>query len=263
MATTAELEYNKDCSKYIEWKNSLGDSVRSYTIFECMIQLPLDERGLLTGKRILDLACGDGRFTRRLNELNCDYILGVDISSTIIDFARRAERHSPKGIEYKVADVRQLFPPEHPFDLVTAFHLLNYAGTRDELFEMVRTIYLQLGENKHFIGMTMYVVAGKDIFNTDKYRKYGLAFYTKTLLDDNPIADGTEVTFTLYNKGNETISTFTNYYFSPATYEQVFKEAGFNKFQLIPCQCDPDEPNKVFYDDLVNCPAAIGIIAIK
>ncbi|CAF4216375.1 unnamed protein product, partial [Rotaria magnacalcarata] len=151
------------------------------------------EHELLTGKRVLDLACGHGLYTRELKALNCDYILGVDISSEMIKLANDIEYQEPKGIEYQVADAKQLKPPETLFDLVTAFYLLCYARTRDELLEMAGSIHTQLA----------------------------------------------------------------------VTYEQVFKESGFKIFQWIPFQCDPRASNKELYDQFLQCPNGIGIIATK
>ena len=53
----------------------------------------------------------------------------------------------------------------------------------------------------------------------------------KVLLEDNRIPDGTKLLVTLYNEQDELTCTFTNYYHSSTTYEQVFKEAGFTSFQ--------------------------------
>jgi SAM-dependent methyltransferase len=252
--STDQPQYDSTGSIYAQWKNVKNrEAIENFTFFKHMLPLALDERGLLTGQRVIDLACGDGYYTRRLKAFNCAYILGVDISPTMIDIARSAEHNDFKGIQYMIADVKQLPPPDQNFDLVTGFFLLNYARTREELLEMARAIYAQLGEN----------VAGKNALNTDKYRKYGLTRSAQVPLDNSPIPDGTEVSFSLYNDEDEMISTFISYYLSPTVFEEVFKEAGFKTFQWVPYQCDPDLPNKAFYDDFMTYPPGIGIIAIK
>ncbi|CAF1477996.1 unnamed protein product, partial [Rotaria sordida] len=81
--------------------------------------------------------------------------------------------------------------------------------------------------------------------------------------DTDPIPDGTEIKFILYNDEGEIMASYTNYYLSPETYEQVFKEAGFTTFEWVPFQCDPNLPNKAFHDDYIRHPHAIGIIATK
>ncbi|CAF2583942.1 unnamed protein product [Rotaria sp. Silwood2] len=225
-----------------------------------MLKQLLDKDGFLTGKRVLDLACGHGHYTRELKALGCAYIVGIDESSTMIELARNHKCHGSENIEYMVADVKNLPPPKTQFDLVTAFYLFDYAKTRDELLAMVRVIYAQLGENKTFIGIIGNVVTGKAMFDN---RKYGITRKTKVSLDGDALPDGTEIIVTLYDGEDAEMCSFPNYHYSPATYEQVFQEVGFKTFQWVPYQCDPDYPNRTFFDDLINSSPSIGIIATK
>jgi SAM-dependent methyltransferase len=262
--TANQPKYDNIGSKYMEWDvETMRKYITSYTTFKYMLTPLLNEQGLLTGQRALDLACGEGYHTRRLKALNCSYVLGVDISSAMINLAREAERQDPKQIEYIIADAKQLPPPEQPFDLVTGFYLLNNAETRKELLEMACSAYAQLDKNKPFIGVTINVVAGKKVFDIDRFRKYGLTVHFQVPLDGDSIPDGTKLITTMYNKQDEIIDTLIDHYWSPMTYEQVFKEAGFTTFQWVPYQCDPDMPNREFYDYYIDCPHAIGVIATK
>ncbi|CAF1481000.1 unnamed protein product [Adineta steineri] len=256
--TTNQPQYDNIASKYFE--TDFCASVENYTFRHLMLGPLLDEHGLLTGKRVLDLACGYGLYTRELKALNCAYILGVDISSEMIKLARDIELKDPKGIDYMVVNAKDVPLPEKPYDLVTACYLLCYARTRGELLEMVRMIYAQLGENKHFIGITDNVAGDRDVFDN---RKYGVFKQVKIPLDEGPIPDGTEVFVTFYNKQDEPLCTVTNYHLSPRTYEQVFKEAGFRAFRWVPFQCDSNVPNKELYEDLIKSPNGIGIVATK
>lgn len=254
-------EYDSIASIYVGLrKYNFMNALEYYTIYKRMLRPLLDDRGLLTGKRILDLGCGDGHHTRKLKALNCAYALGVDISSTMIERAREAEHHDLKKIEYLMADAKQLPLPEQPFDLVTAFYLLPHARTREELLDMARTIYAQLGENKQFIGVTGNYGIGRAAFNQ---RKYGVMAHTKGPVEEDPIPDGTELIITFYNDQDEPMCMVTDYYYSTVTYEEVFKEAGFKSFQWVPYQCDPNAPNKAFFDDYINNPGSIGVIATK
>jgi SAM-dependent methyltransferase len=55
----------------------------------------------VTGERVLDIACGQGRMSRYLALLGAD-VTGVDISAAMLDKARRA---GPEDIAYVRADV--------------------------------------------------------------------------------------------------------------------------------------------------------------
>jgi hypothetical protein len=87
--------------------------------------------------------------------------------------------------------------------------------------------------------------------------------HTKVPVDEDPIPDGTEVIVTFYNEQDEPMCMVTDYHYSTTTYEEVFKEAGFKSFQWVPYQCDPDAPNKAFFDDFTKNSGSIGVIATK
>lgn len=63
--------------------------------------------GQVAGKRICDLACGQGRVARHLAERGA-HIVGVDLSAGLLAIARRYEQANPRGIEYVQADAQKL-----------------------------------------------------------------------------------------------------------------------------------------------------------
>ncbi|CAF3021312.1 unnamed protein product [Rotaria socialis] len=253
--------YDETLYKFAEYRETnVRQPVEHYTIHNCMLKQFLDKDGLLTGKRVLDLACGHGYYTRELKALGCSYILGIDESPTMIALARDSKWHCSEDIEYMVADVKSLPPLQSSFDLITAFYLFDYAQTSDELLSMVRFIYAQLGESKTFIGVIGNVTGGKDMFNN---RKYGITRETKLPFDGDLLPDSTEIIVTMYDTQDMPMCSFSNYHYSPTTYEQVFKEVGFKTFQWVPYQCDPNDPNGTFFEDLIHNAPSIGIIATK
>ena len=62
--------------------------------------------GDVRGARTLDLACGEGHYTRLLRKLGADPVVGVDLSPAMIDLARAQEAADPLGIRYGVGDAR-------------------------------------------------------------------------------------------------------------------------------------------------------------
>lgn len=75
--------------------------------------------GNLSGTTVMDIACGQGYYTRLLRARGASKVRGVDLSAHMIELARAQEAQHSLGIEYLVGDARDLgFAPEH--DLAVA-----------------------------------------------------------------------------------------------------------------------------------------------
>jgi 2-polyprenyl-3-methyl-5-hydroxy-6-metoxy-1,4-benzoquinol methylase len=100
--------------------------------------------GNIRGKSLLDLACGNGFYTRRFRTVcAADPVMGVDLSPMLIRQAEATERREPLGIEYRVGDVTTL-ELERRFDVVTAIHLLHYLQSAGEIETALRRIHAML-----------------------------------------------------------------------------------------------------------------------
>lgn len=83
--------------------------------------------GDVTGLRVLDSGCGEGRFSRMLAERGAAAVLGLDLCDRMIEAAiqRAGERQ-----EYRLADVQDLgFLASRAFDLVVSY--LNHCELPD------------------------------------------------------------------------------------------------------------------------------------
>jgi SAM-dependent methyltransferase len=110
----------------------------------------LDLVGDMTGRSVVDLACGEGYYTRFLKRRGAGKVVGIDLSERMIDLALAEEDAHPLGIEYLVGDCRDLHP-EVSFDLAVAAYLLNYAKDRVELTAMCRGVARCLTRFSHRI----------------------------------------------------------------------------------------------------------------
>ncbi|PKV91569.1 ubiquinone/menaquinone biosynthesis C-methylase UbiE [Amycolatopsis echigonensis] len=99
--------------------------------------------GDLRGLRVLDVGCGEGSFTRRIQQLGAAHVVGTDLSPGMIALARQAEARNPQGITYEVQDLKTM-PPQGEFDVVTAIHVLHYADTRETMQTMAKTMHANL-----------------------------------------------------------------------------------------------------------------------
>ncbi|CAF1132263.1 unnamed protein product [Didymodactylos carnosus] len=264
----AKTIYDTIAEEYVELSKTSGlkKDVIEYTFFNYML-IPNEcsttstDNFTLRSKRILDLGCGDGHYTRKLKDLNCSYILGVDISATMINMAKEKELNDPKGIDYLCANGAILSKPrdDDRYDIVTGLHYIHYSKTYEELKQKIKVIYEQLKPNGTFYSISTNVCGGMEVYNNDKHKKYG--FKTET---DGELKDGSEIKHTFYHDvSRPSKCIFYCYYFSPKTYENFFNEAGFKSLQWIPAQPDPKVEDKTFYDDFKRYPSIVGMVAKK
>ena len=110
---------------------------------------------IISGMNVLDFACGSGYLTRENLNHGAKHVLGVDISSKMIESAYERARPQDKGkIEYECHDCTKprVFAGA-PFDLVTSVWGLNYAKDSEELEGMFRLISQNLRSGGRFVGL--------------------------------------------------------------------------------------------------------------
>ena len=132
-------EYDGIAEAYRDSKQlSFRKYIEEYTFFEIL--------GDIRGATVLDLACGEGFYTRKIKRAGAAEVTGVDLSAEMIKLAEEEERIRPLGCKYLNRDVAQLDMVES-VDVVVAMYLLNYASTKEELLNFVQVAYnrLELG----------------------------------------------------------------------------------------------------------------------
>ena len=112
----------------------------------------------LSGKRVLDVGCGEGYNTRIFADL-CEEIVGTDISEKMVDAAREAEAAEPQGIKYYSASGNDLSMFENgSFDGVVStmamMDMADYEGCIGECGRVLKTGGLLQFSIHHPITMT-------------------------------------------------------------------------------------------------------------
>lgn len=111
----------------------------------------LDQLQPLSGRRILDLGCGEGFVARQIKTAGAASVLGIDLSEGMIDQARAEEKRNPQDIEYRQGDVSDLQDlPESAFDRIAAVFLFNYVGS-DVMTEVIRRARSWLAPGGRFV----------------------------------------------------------------------------------------------------------------
>jgi ubiquinone/menaquinone biosynthesis C-methylase UbiE len=96
---TNVARYDEIADFYVAgWSDTLDDSVSA-----CLFGL----LGPVAGLRVLEIACGHGRISRKLARQGAQ-VIGVDISQALVSKAEAAEREGSLGIRYIRADVAEL-----------------------------------------------------------------------------------------------------------------------------------------------------------
>lgn len=211
--------------------------------------------GNFADKSILDLACGDGFYTRKFKPDAKD-VLGVDISEKMIELARQEEARKPLGIKYLVGDVIELGEMGH-FDLVVASFLLHYSQTKEQLLKMCQNIYANLKTGGRFITINGNLDMPPELY--PKWQKYGI---TKSI--SGPLQEGSPITLTFNVEGQQL--SFDNYYLSKATYEWAFQQAGFKEVHWHKPMVSPKGIQKfgqAFWQDALDYPMNWFIECVK
>ena len=206
--------------------------------------------GDVNGKSVLDLACGEGHYTRIVKALGATRAAGVDVSEKMIELAEASERETSLGVQYVRADARAVHFPE-PFDIVVAAYLLNYARTPEELLAMGQAIARNLKPGGRFVTVNNNPLQRPESFQAT--RKYG---FIKNA--DGAIGNGTPLRYTIFLE-NETFQ-FDNYHLDIATHEWALREAGFAGIRWHSPRLAPAEtngPQREFWDDFFADPSVI------
>ncbi len=174
----------------------------------------------LRGKSVLDVACGEGFYTRLLRRRGAESVVGVDLSPGMIALARAQEERDPLGIDYAVGDGKSLRFHE-PFDLIFAAYFLNYAHDAQELRTMCASLARCLKSGGRFV--TVNCSPQADVYCGRSFGQYG--FDARV---EQPLRNGSAITWSFFLENGETFS-IENYFLDPATQEAALRGAGFKE----------------------------------
>jgi toxoflavin synthase len=214
--------------------------------------------GDVRGKSIVDLACGEGFFTRMLKLAGAGRTVGLDISREMIALAKAHEKSDPVGIDYLVEDAR-VTGSQRDFDLAVAGWLLVYAHDREELATMGRGIASRVRPGGRFVTLT----TNPELYHFARrpsYRKYG---FDIDLADS--VFEGAPILFTMH-LDDGTSFEIENYYLPVEALESSLRDAGFRDVAVHRLTVAPDPSAGAegdFWADMLEYPPAIMIDGVK
>lgn len=239
-----EIAQEYKSSKEMLWRHY----IEQYTLLELI--------GDISGKAVLDLACGDGHYTRLLKDLGPSRVVGVDISTKMIELAEESERADPLGVEYRIGDALKLRLRER-FDVIVAAYLLNYARNAGELLCMCESVSRHLKPGGRFVAVNNN--PEQDVSDFHATRKYG---FVKDAQGE--IRNGTPIRYTFFLDGGA--FEIENFHLDSATHEWALRRAGLADIQWHAPKLSPDqadEPSQEYWQDFLRDPPITLIQARK
>ncbi len=228
-------------------KSPLRRHIEAFSFFNML--------GDIRGLGVLDLACGEGFYTRLIRASGAVSVQGIDISPEMIRLAENTERQSPQGIEYRCADVAEL-PDLGRFDRVSAVYLLHYAPSVEILAAMCKRIAAQLKPGGRFVSINEN--PGQSFAEYAGYTQYG---FNKSATE--PQEDGASISYALVS-GRKMIR-FNVYHYARDTYESLLQAAGFNEIRWEPLQLSPagiEECGEEYWQEYMRNPPVTGLVCV-
>ena len=194
--------------------------------------------GDLSGKAILDLACGAGYYTRTMKDNGATIVVGVDISKPMILEARKAEqRRNMSGIQYCVHDAAEYtyeYANDPFFDIVTSQFLLPYAESEKALLQFCRTAYNNTKSGGRFVALTSVL----DKMQNQVDLPLGYQYDPSPMNHGDPLEisqwhDGIKVQLTLFSDDMNSQCSVPNFLWSFSTIKAVLCRAGFDTAEKV------------------------------
>jgi ubiquinone/menaquinone biosynthesis C-methylase UbiE len=194
---------------------------------------------VLTGKKILDCACGTGDLTVTLSRLGYQ-MTGLDISLPMLEIAKgKAERDD---IRFVCADMLNLDLSEIFDSVVCANDSVNYCSSLEQLSSLFS------GVNRHL------AIGGVFVF--DYHQQARLSEFQQPFEEDGVVNDlgytwhiASEPpilrhTITIYGSGYPIVESHEQYVFELSEIQHLLKENGF-LFELI----NPSDHHDLYLDE--------------
>lgn len=204
--------------------------------------------GDVSGKSVLDVACGTGFYSREFKRRGATQVLGVDISVGMIAAAREMEQRDPLGVRYEVGDVAELRPLDRRFDIAVGVQCLNYAEDIAGMERMCRNIHRNLAPGGEFFVFCQKPDYRFDCTSLDKY-----GFLCEPTGEENDAGPRARVTALLDPQPISIVATVPR----REVYEECLRTTGFRQVEWVPLQVSEAgirEFGEDFWTDLLAHP---------
>lgn len=204
--------------------------------------------GDLSKLNVMDFGCGPGAITRWIHAQNVNQVVGFDISTGMLDHARKIENQSPLGIKYFSELDESHF---EQFDIVLAVYVIPYLTNQKDLLDMFKNIFKTLKPGGRFITLPVHPE-----FNAENHYYSPFGF---NLIEKEPRCDASKLKLELRIPPHHI--DLEAYYWSRETLNNTLLEAGFKNISWPKLESPKDLPTDLLA--YLNTPHAAIIQAFK
>ena len=220
------LLYPENGNSMSEWFEDWFDSPYYHTLYkyrdddeaEGFIDRLIDKLKLPLQAKILDLACGKGRYSRHLAQKGFE-VTGIDLSPKSIAFARQFEKDN---LSFYTHDMRSLFRTNY-FDLIVNFFTsFGYFDKEEEDIKVLKNVHSGLKPNGLFIldfFNSQYVI--DRLIGSDQKDIDGISFHIKKQLNHKHVIKS----ITFEDKGQRWLFQEKVRLFRHADFERMFAQS--------------------------------------
>lgn len=226
----------KTVTDYFEGLDKVSEEIPYADWFKLVQDIPN-----LSTANVLDAGCGYGRYTEPFRTMTTGQIYGVDISEDMLTLASRRESNKEnmhlQPVRYERADItgdicKSLELEVGFFDVVNACWVIQHSHSEAVLIDMLTSLCNCLKKGGVLIGITLHPEMTQEFIKNTQ--GHGISFKRKDL--DAPLTDGELLVTTFSDENGNVIWDTQDYYYRKETYLRVFREAGFERIELLPIQ---------------------------
>jgi 2-polyprenyl-3-methyl-5-hydroxy-6-metoxy-1,4-benzoquinol methylase len=184
--------------------------------------------GSIRGKQIVDIGCGDGRYSRKMRHHGAS-VLGIDLNQNAIAIAKACQDNN---LHFHVADAATL-TIDPPVDIVTAMMMLNELP-KDTFERVFHNVSQWLKAHGRFVFILPHPFNYHE--RTAVTERIGLA-------EEDYFHDGRKFTTKYYDK--DRLVTVTDHHYSLGYLSQQLTQNGFSITQIVEPQM-PDSKEKQY-----------------
>ncbi len=156
------------------WERLVPEEAASDPTIKRMLEIHLARyqtaASYVSGKRVLDIACGTGYGSQMLRLAGATSVVGVDLSAETIRYAKH--HYQTPGVEFLCADAENFEWPEQ-FDVIVSFETMEHLHHPKRFLERLYSLLVPggklvlsvpLGETRHFDSYHLHAFTQEQVF---------------------------------------------------------------------------------------------------